>query len=192
MNQATSWEGTGIIVQSEASSFQFETCPPNANCSMVVGISYDAPGLHVEIPKDTLVYVKYELLPTWGSCTEQLTVRNVSTWGGLTNPTTMEGLVWLASNEGVVKATPELGFEVNAVRLHCINEAGCGPVPPDSYALQFTPPSGDGALVGMGQTATIATNNQTLKVRNLRSFQPFSCDNDWNWGWWAANEPPVD
>lgn len=193
MNQATIWEATGAIVQSDDSSFQFDLCPPNANCmANIASVTYDGPGLHLQIPQGTFVHVKYELAPTWGSCTERLTVMNVPTWGGLENPVTTQSVVWLASNEGLVEAAPEVGFKVSAVPLGCINESGCGPVPPDSYALEFAMPAGDNTLVGMGQTTTVSTNNQALRVRNLRSFQPFSCDNDWNWGWWAMNEPPAD
>lgn len=191
--QATVWGATGAIVQSDDSGFQFDACPPNADCmASIASVTYDAPGLHLQIPQGTFVHVKYELAPTWGSCTERLTVMNIPTWGGLENPVTTQSMVWLASNEGLVEAAPEVGFKVNAVRLGCINESGCGPVPPDSYALEFALSVGDSALVGMGQTTTIWANNQALRVRNLRSFQPFSCDNDWNWGWWATNEPPVD
>ncbi len=43
----------------------------------------------------------------------------------------------------------------------------------------------------MGATAdwSIPINGgvQSLRVRNLRSFETGACDDYWNWAWWIAN-----
>ncbi len=67
-----------------------------------------------------------------------------------------------------------------------------GAVPPDDYALVFTPASGEPPLsLATGKTGSLAVTiapglQQNPTVRNLRSYQTDNCDDYWNWGWWAS------
>ena len=54
------------------------------------------------------------------------------------------------------------------------------------YAFQFEEPSGNTALVAMGNTATNALGAGTLSARNLRSYSMGWCD-ELNWAFWIAN-----
>jgi hypothetical protein len=104
------------------------------------------------------------------------------------------GRLYLAVSEGNV-TSPYGGITVDPMNTGCTFDAGgrpCSAVVPGVYYLRFSQRTRSAALdVEMNNTATwtLATDVgvQSVRVRNMRSFETGFCDDYWNWSYWIAN-----
>ena len=121
MDQPTVWEATGQVSTADGSGFQFDTCPPNADCmASFASVAYQAQDLYAYIPVGAFVHVRYELTPAWGGCTERLSVVNVPSWGGVPNPTYAGNQILFDLDRGSGRPARRRGFQgqPSAPRLH--------------------------------------------------------------------------
>lgn len=95
------FEAEGVIRQTGPNAWQFDSCPPNADCggSTLLDVTVSVPQLAPAIPSGT--FVKLALLretSPLGQERSSLTVSNLPTWAGLQNPTASDEAPWLYVN----------------------------------------------------------------------------------------------
>jgi len=180
----------GRVTRTFAGGFDVDSCAPNADCdSLVTTVTVNASGVGLWPPPSALVRVTYQITRFF-ACQQALEVSTIPTWNGLENPVQPNNALLLAvvDGGGTFTSSP---YKVSRVALGCrSNTQGCGGVPPDEYALVFTPTAAPerAVRVEMGQGRPIelsqAPAGHTWLVRNLRSFQTEYCDDYWNFAWY--------
>ncbi len=193
---------TGQLSDVQADSFAIETCPPNADCATTGTIRYHvrAAGLDLRtaLPRGSYVQVSWEIMTNTWACQTGLTVRSVTSWGGVANPVPPGGsatpllLLDVADGGGV----RDDAFALETVPLGCNTTGahGCGGALPDEYAYRFVPAAGSPSVtVGMGETKSLSLSSDpklAWSARDLRSFQGEACDAYWDWAYWVAFRAP--
>jgi len=187
---------SGWVAEVGGTAFSVDTCTGGTGCSPQVHLfAIESPDLTVALPQGRQVTVTWRLSSVVGrACLQELVVNDgvpsgvaSGTWPAL----------WLAGADSTIQPSSPLPFSVVQQALSSnptpspTHPCG-GSSPPDDYALVFTPASGEPPLsLATGKTGTLALTTapglqQHLAVHNLRSYQTASCDDYWNWGWWAA------
>jgi len=189
---------TGWITETAATTFTLDQCVVETGCSPTVyRFAANAPGLTLTLPLSRQVTVAWQFSLTTLACTQGLVIIDGST--------TNAGIpgspyIWLAGADSTLAVPAPIPFTVLPQALYCNPspglDQGCGGtnLPPDDYALVFQPTSSDPTLIlhtGMSGTLILTAAPgvvQHMVVRNLRSYQTTRCDDNWNWGWWAAGQ----
>ena len=178
-------EYQGEISAVTSTSFTIDSCGPAADCiSMLSTFTVSAPGLpslDLLLPRGGFVTVQVKVAQPFG-CTSQLAVVSLPVWEGTRDPAaTVSPTLYLAFSDGVPEPLPDAQILVQPQPLHCkTNAPSCGAIA-DDFALMFAIDD-VGQPVTMGQTVTL----DGVSFRNLRSLVSGACDDDFNWGWWAA------
>ena len=185
---------SGWVTQVDASAFSLDSCASGTGCSPeVYRLAIDPLELSTTLSLGRQVTVSWQFSSSLWACVQALVVNDGSpsdvasgTWPA----------VWLAGVDSTVQPSMPVPFSVAPRALFCnpnpsTTQACGGAVPPDDYALVFTPVTGEPPLsLATGKTGTLALTTalglQHLTVHNLRSYQTANCDDYWNWGWWAA------
>jgi hypothetical protein len=188
------WHETGQVVKSDLNTFVIDTCPPDANCMpMQATFSFEAAGLSLYVPNGALIDVDYVITPVPFGCDTHIAIRNVPTWGGVSNPISAGNEIYLAVAEGTVQPPAGIPLDVTTQPLGCGKTQGCNLQPADDYALAVsTGLDVPATLIGMGSAATLSLSNQALSMRNLRSYESGACENYGDWAWYAVNLPPLE
>jgi hypothetical protein len=188
---------SGWIKEVDARAFSLDSCGTGTGCSPeVYGFTLDAPGLSATLSLGRQVTVSWQVSSIVGrACLQELVVND-----GLPSDVAsgMWPPLWLAGADSTLQPSMPVPFSVAPRALFCNpNPTGThacgGTLPPDDYALVFTPATGEQPLsLAAGNTGTLAVTTalglQHLTVHNLRSYQTANCDDYWNWAWWVAGQ----
>jgi hypothetical protein len=192
-------EITGKVTASSSSGFSLDTCDAGTGCSSSIYKFQVSIGKRVDAlplpPVGRRVTASWYLMYGGWSCGRVLVVKEPVT--GDAGPGTPTGL-WLAGSDSLMTQPIAEPFTFTRQRVYCSPSAypGCGgnAVPPDDYALLFTPPTSDPPLLlETGQTGTLnvtlsSGRVQPITVQVLRAFQTAACDDYNNWAWWASGQ----
>jgi hypothetical protein len=182
----------GVVIDNDNGTIVFNQCSPATDCGVIAGrLGVDAPGFFTSIPIGTFIQVRFELEPAWLGCIHRVSVTNLPSWDGYTNPTATDQRIWLAGSEGYQDAMPDAPFSIQALPLGC-EYAYEGCAVHEDYQWHFTSPTDpEGVVVPMGSSVGWSSGPGYL-VRNLRSFSSGYCDDYWNWAYWITQVPTVD
>lgn len=182
------WSSTATVTAVDATSLTLDGCSPYADCiPMISTVHVSAPGLSLSvIPVGSVVHVDYAGGFSMWACARRIAITSAS-WSPDPAPPPR---LYLAVSDGTANTAAPEWFSVGTTRLACSAEegSGCGGPKPGDYTLDFTTAAGAPTLsVKMGETATWQLDaNNSVRVRNLRSFQTAICDDYWNWAYWVA------
>jgi hypothetical protein len=171
----------GRVTASDATSLTValaDTCDGDAACApRLLRIEAQAPGLDLTAFPREEVQVRASVT-RFRACQQALEI------------TTTAGRLLLVVVDGAGPFDTGSPYGVERIRLGCSSEKGCGSVPPDDYALEFTGLTGPPPLrVHMGETGPGTNGESSLRVRNLRSFQSEACDDYWNFAYTISPSP---
>ncbi len=187
----------GVSLNLNDGGFMINTCPKGVTCdlSAVLTLTFASPGLSPSIPDGALVQIDVQTSSNFWTCTQSILVRNLPTWDGFQSPLGAYPVVLVAGVDG----TPTFAgapFGVTAAPLGCYppDPATMGCVERDE--LRFDVAAKTGTIpVAQGETATflldVGSTTQSLRFRNLRSFQSGWCDDYWDYAWWATWMTPT-
>jgi len=187
---------SGSVTEVDSTTFSLDTCATGTGCSpQVYRFAIDSSDLTVPFPVGRQVTATWQFSDVVGRACPQVLVVN----DGLPSDVApgASPALWLAGADSTIGPSLPVPFSVVQRALSCnpnpsTTHSCGGSVPPDDYALVFTPASGEPPLsLATGKTGTLALTpasgqQQHLTVRNLRSYQTEQCDDYWNWGWWVA------
>ena len=189
-------EVSGWVTEVSGTTFSVDTCAAGTDCnSEVYRFAIDSPDLTVALPIGRQVTATWQFSSVVArACTQLLVVHDgmpsdvaSGSWPGL----------WIAGADSTIQSSIPVPFSIVQKALSCnptptpTHPCG-GTLPPDDYALVFTPTSGESPLsLATGKAGTLALTTGTgrqqhLMVHNLRAYQTANCDDYWNWGWWAT------
>ncbi|MCC6521317.1 MAG: hypothetical protein IT373_01525 [Polyangiaceae bacterium] len=187
---------TAQVTAASGNALTLDACSPAADCMpMLHDLTFSASGLYSYIPIGSYVELSVHVERPWG-CEHALQIRNVATWDGYPNPVYQDERVWLVAADGSMRTFTGTPFTVDRVALGCHpGQYGCNlKVPVDDYALVFDTGAGPVELLG-GESTSLTVSSpvaQLFYVRNLRSYQPLQCDDDWNWAYFAVQDMGLD
>jgi hypothetical protein len=195
-----SYDVVGQIVLTHPQDVEIETCAPTADCTgdTRVHLHVGAPELDLDlVPVGSFVSAHLSFAKPW-SCVISVSMHSIDTWGGVTNPVDGGGHLYLEAVDGAPGAAAG-ALKVAPVAQHCKAPGGpsCGGsgFAPDDYALQFFTGvgGGDGQTAQMGETRwpIFMPGGDTIRVRDVRSFESGLCDDSWNWAFWAIRDVAV-
>ncbi len=174
--------------------FGFTTCSPlDTSCEQVGSyFSVWAPGLRGIIPFQALIEIQLKVDRSAG-CTQQVLIRNLPSWGGLTNPWFSDERLWLAAGDGVPTTFVDAPFAIEKVAQGCYSKVEKCDAPKDDFLLRFKLAADPTNLIdlAMGETASwqLASpqfGTQQVSIRNLRSYQSHDCEQGQDWGYWMS------
>jgi hypothetical protein len=171
---ARTWAGQ--VTGSDATTLVVDVCGGDGGCDPLgLRIEVRAPGIDLRGFPHVPVQVTASFRRFFG-CQQALHI------------TTVTGQLLLAVVDGGGPAGAP--YSVDRVRLGCSSEKGCGSVPPDDYALDFSSEAAPAPLrVYMGETVPWTLGGRAHRVRNLRSFQSTACDDYWNFAYTISLAP---
>ncbi len=195
---AASHDFSGRVIESDESGVLLDACVPNTKCTAeIYQLKFTAPGLYNVVPVDAVVRVSFAIeLPKVGKCLVSMSIVNLPTWAGLSNPITPDPIIWMAGGRGTYVPAPEAPFDVEAVPLGCYPNEPPGCRPKEDFVLRFSSPNAEPLDVPMGVSHQWVQagfgGSHVLTVRNLRSFDTGECDNDSNWGYYIYGSEMLD
>jgi hypothetical protein len=180
---------TGRITGSDATSLVMDECGADAGCvAGSVRLEIRAPGLDLVGFPHRWVLVKIQLARFY-ACQQSLEITTVDpTDGSPAQGPAGQLLLAVVDGGGPFDGSP---YKIDRVPLGCRAEKGCGFVPPDEYAFDFseTAAARPALRVSMGETKTWAASGGSFQVRNLRSYQSTLCDDYWNFAYTLYADP---
>jgi len=187
---------SAVVVESNESTVVLDSCPPMADCGpSTYYLQLDAPGHYNVAPVGAFVRVSFTLEMPYDICSGALSLTNMSDWAGWPNPVSPDPIIWMAAGRGTYETAPESTFEIEAKALGCYpNEGGCRPK--EDFSLRFSSPYGQPLDVPMGTSREWAQagygGSHVLTVRNVRSYDDGTCDEDHDWGYWIYGSEMLD
>lgn len=177
------WGRTGSVTSSTTNSFVIDECPPNSGCNPTLTTLTLEPataiGLQVPIGAFVEVHLAKSIYCPYCGEVATLSVRNVATWSGVTNPVSGGDTWYLLFSEGSLTSS-EAPFAVSSTAASCVPGD-----PGKLYRLVFSDPGG--ASVELPQSEKTAANlgGRTWTLKNVRSFEYGGYDGPAPYAWWA-------
>ncbi len=175
------WVATGRIAASDGSSFTLDTCHPDADCVpalTTVTVSSTIPP-EVDWPIGAYVTVHY-LDPRGMIPTYKLSVQNVASWDGKSNPVSDSDGWYLIATDGY-ETHPDAPFEVAWTGVD-----GC----PRNFAMRVRPPDGEWTTIVQGESTSIVVEDSRYHITVVRSSdQGMLYDAPPPFAWWAKSTP---
>jgi hypothetical protein len=178
----------GRVTRVEADRFVVDTCEPATTCTGGE-ITYVFHGTTppIGMPVGTFVRVEHRQDEPW-NCSEALLVTNLASFGGATNPTRGDAIVWLAIANAIV-APADAPFQVRTAKVSCPFSSG------DVYAIEFARTDGSEATeVTMGDDEVWdppGASPGRLLLHDMGSYREndqTSDGGDSAFAYWAAHE----
>ncbi len=174
------WQATGRIAEKAGSSFTLDTCHPDAECAptLTVVTVTSTPKPYVQWPIGAYVAVRYVsdagMIPTG-----RLSVRNVGSWEGKTNPVSDSNRWYLIATDGFL-THPDAPFEIDSVGVD-----GC----PQNFAMRVRAPGGDWTTLLQGESTSMVIENWQFDLTVARARQAPGHDQPLPFAWWATSTP---
>ncbi|MBI3202783.1 MAG: hypothetical protein HYZ29_14690 [Myxococcales bacterium] len=175
----------GYITAKASKGFTLDSCHPSAACSpSLTTVSYDVHGKQsppdIDWPVGAYVTVRYAFAFTGSESTlATLSVRNLPSWEGSTNPVSTSERWYLLATHGYLKH-PQAPFEVAEGKVD-----GC----PHNYQLLVRPPGGAWTTLVQGQSGSVVVNGWRYDISVVSSNRALWSDADPPFSWWATSVP---
>lgn len=174
------WQATGRITEKSGAGFTLDTCHPDADCAPTLTriTMTTTPKPYMDWPVGAYVAVRY--VSDGGFITTgKLSVRNVASWEGKSNPVSGSDRWYLIATNGFL-THPDAPFEAAQLEVD-----GC----PGNYAMRVRPPDGQWTTLVQGESVSMVIENWRWELTIARSRQPSCCDYPPPFAWWATSTP---